>query len=155
MTKKVEKFDQVWVKRAVPQMARLLVVLQILYHEGGVAMKEDLLLTEALDWMSGIDSNPYVNRLNRTTPTEVIGFYDPRYSSERVQYPTEEEVNRPFKYIRNATALDSTLVAARPQARLLREVIDQLSLLMVDPIERLKKWAKEVNLDYILSPSHP
>lgn len=64
-------------------VSRRIKALHVLWANGGIMLDQRLKLTESLDWVNEVDSNPYVNRLNRTYPTEVVGFYNFRSSSEK------------------------------------------------------------------------
>ena len=66
--------------------------------------------------------NPYINRLDRSYPTEVVGFYDPARSSERVRKLTDEPFNAPFKLIRPYPALLPSFLAVRPRSRFMLEL---------------------------------
>lgn len=53
----------------------------ILYEKGGVLLQSGITLTENLDWIRTIRTNPYVNRGNRKAKPQVVGFFSPYYSS--------------------------------------------------------------------------
>ena len=76
--------------------------------------------------MEEVSRNPYVNRLNHSYPTEVVGFYDRKFSSDRVRKATEEPVNAPFKMIREVPGLLPFLLGARKGAPFILELCEEL-----------------------------
>ena len=96
-----------------------MIALHVLADNGGVLLNELHALTEDLRWIEEVYDNPYVNRLDRSYPTEVVGFFDPEKSSERVRKLTDEPVNAPFKMIRPYPALLPSFLAAKKGARFL------------------------------------
>ena len=91
----------------------------MLRENGGVLLKDNHVLVENFDWLDHIDANPYVNRIDRSMPTEVIGFYDPDLSSVRERRETPEPVNAPFKMIRPIPGILPTFLAAKKDSRFL------------------------------------
>ena len=70
-------------------MIRRMVALHVLEANGGIILQQSLLLAEDLKWVNEVYHNPYVNRLNRSNPTKVVGFFDPQSSGSRTRHDTD------------------------------------------------------------------
>ena len=105
---------------------RRIIALHVLVQHGGIILEHSYSLVEDLKWVKEVYSNPYVNRLDRSYPTEVVGFFDVRKSSERFRKLTQDDVNAPFMMLRPSTGLVPTFVAAREKAPFLIELCTEL-----------------------------
>jgi len=58
-----------------------LILLSVLYENGGIIIDDLLTITENFNWVKHINNSIYVNRGNQGVEPKVVGFYSPFYSS--------------------------------------------------------------------------
>ena len=121
----------------ISQLIEEVIAFHVLAENGGVLLSEGICLTEDLDWVEDIELNPMIVRGQRPAPAEVIGFYDPRFSTPRYQVPTNDSFSSPHSYAVASPAMTPGLVVAKPKARLIREIASELLKCLLNPEEEL------------------
>ena len=117
-------------------------------------MVDKLVLTESLTWIDKVHENPYVIRGVRGR-SEVVGFFDPRFSSHKEKYPSEEAIHAPYRYVWSAPAIHSSFLASVKDSKFLSQLVEDaakvlsnfendLADLRVDvPDRNNKEWMKD------------
>ena len=60
---------------------KTVIMLRVLEEKGGVLLYHpDIYLTESLDWLNKLDTNPYINLGKRAKPAQFFAFYNPKQS---------------------------------------------------------------------------
>ena len=59
---------------------RKIIILNVLYENGGVMTDGEFAMREDFSWIKGIATNPYANRGNLGIRAEIVGFFNPKTS---------------------------------------------------------------------------
>jgi hypothetical protein len=98
-------------------------MLEILYRNGGVYVDSNVLLTDGLKWLDGIENSPLVNVAGRRRP-EIVGFYSPDRSSrpQKEEIEAKEEAD---KFIVRYPSINSYFLYAVAYSDFIKDMLTQ------------------------------
>lgn len=112
------------------RILRIITLLHILHQHGGVAISENLLMTEQLDWLETVRGSPFLNGDFSGVHIEVVGFFAAEASSE----PEVVEWGRWAQRKAICTlALQNYFLAALKGAHFLQELLKSLEKVITSP----------------------
>lgn len=58
-------------------MMRVLTLMHVLHRHGGVAISDNILMTENLGWLESVRASPYLNGDFNGRQVQVVAFFSP------------------------------------------------------------------------------